>query len=164
MLGDCPGKENLAMSKPKIAILDLGLGNMWSVASAVRVLGIEFEVVQNPECLNQVFSHAILPGVGHFGSAARQAHELGWGDAIGSFLTAGNSILGICLGFQLLGEGSDESKGTQGFGILPGQVEALSPSFEEAGWRSRVPHMGFNSVRVEGDSRLLLSLPSDSDF
>ncbi len=120
-------------------IIDYGAGNLRSVANAVHALGIEPRLVSEPGQMEGL-SHLILPGVGAFGDCMAELEKRGLTEAIREWVLAGKPYFGICLGYQILFEGSEEMAGTRGLGIFPGKVKR----FTEDG--RKIPHMGWNSA------------------
>ncbi len=123
-----------------IGIIDYGAGNLRSVANALGHVGVRFRECKVPEDLHAV-AKVVLPGVGHFGSAARGLSEVGMMEALRVWGAAGKPMLGICLGLQLFFEASAEAPDVRGLGLLPGRVVRLQAE--------RVPHMGWNEVAAE---------------
>ena len=137
------------------------MGNLWSVDSAVRYLGHTSRVSSNPEDL-QTASHVILPGVGSFRMAMERLHERGLVEGIQEFVHKGNgSLLGICLGLQLLATSSPEDGFTKGFGFLPHLVErfAFTPTSDLP-----IPHIGYNTVKFSKATGLFNDLQQESHF
>lgn len=120
-----------------IAIIDYGAGNLQSVANALTHLDVTHRVCRVPGDLTDA-DRIILPGVGHFGSAARHLAATGLLDAIRERAQAGMPLLGICLGMQLLFATSEEDGSVNGMSLYEGRVTRLKVS--------RVPHMGWNQV------------------
>jgi glutamine amidotransferase len=123
----------------KLAIVDLGCGNIGSVRLALGRFGIDPVVSSDPEEIASA-DKVILPGVGAAGFAMQRVDALGLRRTL---TTLQQPALGICLGMQLLFERSEEA-GTQCLGIIPGEVRALAPGLERP-----VPHMGWSRVRVQ---------------
>jgi imidazole glycerol phosphate synthase glutamine amidotransferase subunit len=122
-----------------IGVVDGGSGNLRSLENALVALGRSSRRVAAPEGLAGV-DPVILPGVGHFGAAARSLKDRGLDAALRTHVTTGGRLLGICLGMQLLFEGSAEAPGVPGLGLLPGTCAALdAPGL-------KVPHMGWNRL------------------
>jgi glutamine amidotransferase len=113
-------------------IIDYGAGNLRSVANAVQALGIEPRLVASPADLAGL-THLILPGVG-------ELEKRGLTGPIRDWVAAGKPYFGICLGYQILFDGSVETPGVKGLGIFPGQVVR----FNEDG--RKIPHMGWNAA------------------
>lgn len=124
----------------KVALIDYGAGNLRSVANALRSLGVEPVVAASPDALADA-THLILPGVGSFGDCMAQLERRNLLGAIRGWVAAGKPYFGICLGYQILFDSSEESPGVAGLGIVPGTVRRFkaSPGL-------KIPHMGWNSV------------------
>jgi glutamine amidotransferase len=128
-----------------IAIVDVGLGNPGSVANMLRKVGAE--AVRTDDAAVLVAADAVvLPGVGAFDVGMARLHEHGLVQPLGEqVVDAGRPVLGICLGMQLLAEGSEEGRAA-GLGWVPGMVRRL-PAERPDGTRQPVPHMGWNVAR-----------------
>jgi len=137
-----------ATATPTIAVIDYGMGNRRSVEKALLHVGAD-AVISSDFARLRVADGLVLPGVGAFPRGMAQLREAGLDDLIYERVAAGVPLLGICLGMQLLFERSSELEGDVGLGLVPGSVEAI-----DAGGR-RVPHIGWNDVRVERESQLL---------
>ncbi len=125
-------------------LADYGAGNLRSVCSAFSRAGAE-PVVSDRQADVEDASLAVVAGVGNTGAAARGLRDHGLADALFARVAAGRPVLGICVGMQLLFGHSEE--GGSGLGIFGGRVERLRAR--------RVPHMGWNELRVHGESVLL---------
>jgi glutamine amidotransferase len=137
-----------------IAILDYGMGNLRSAEKAFEHVGASAPITRQHDVVRAA-DGVVLPGVGAFPKAMAAVRELGLDDLLRERRDAGVPILGICLGMQLLYEGTDEHGGAEGIGLLPGHVEALdAPGL-------KVPHIGWNAVswRRESDIADGLSEP-----
>jgi imidazole glycerol-phosphate synthase subunit HisH len=128
-----------------ISIVDYGMGNLRSVKKAFESLGFSAALTGDGEEIANS-SGLVLPGVGAFGDCMKNLEEYGLSAPIKSFIDNGKPFLGICLGLQLLFEGSEESPGARGLGVLKGWVVRF-PKFEEE--RLKVPHMGWNQVEIK---------------
>lgn len=149
-------------SPPSIAIVDYGAGNLRSVAKALERSELRACVSQDPS--EVVAADAVvLPGAGAFRDAMARLRDSGLDDAIREVLQRGRPYLGLCLGLQVLFDESDEHGRTPGFGVLPGRVERF-PDRDAAGDRLRVPQIGWNEVRFEGDHPMLARLPERDYF
>lgn len=124
----------------KVALVDYGAGNLRSVANALRELGVEPVIAASPDLLEGA-THLILPGVGSFGDCMAQLASRDLLTAIRDWVAAGKPYLGICLGYQILFDSSEETPGVAGLGIVPGTVRRFkqTPGL-------KIPHMGWNSV------------------
>lgn len=129
-----------------VAIVDSGVANLASVTSALAGLGVESTVTRDPDVLRAA-SHVVLPGVGRFASGMETLRMGGLDDALLDVHRSGKPLLAICLGMQLLGEGSAESPEVPGLGILPGRFVQLPDTV-------RVPHLGWNRVEADAGSSL----------
>ena len=131
-----------------IAIIDYDAGNIKSVEKACQYLGQNVKVTRDRDEIMSA-SHVILPGVGAFGDAMSHLKEYQLIQTIYDVVEKKTPFLGICLGLQLLFERSDESRGVNGLGILPGEI-VESPSAPGL----KIPHMGWNSLNITPGSRL----------
>ncbi len=135
-----------------IAIIDYDAGNLKSVEKACRRLGAQAVITrQAGEILKA--SHVILPGVGAFGTAMEQLKKYELDKVIYEAVDKGLPFLGICLGQQLLFEGSSESAGVEGLGILRGRIVKI-PDTEGL----KIPHIGWNSLELQNDGRLFAGI------
>jgi glutamine amidotransferase len=107
-----------------IAVIDYGIGNLRSAEKAMQRVGATARLVADPEDLAGA-SGIVLPGVGSFGRCADALTNGGWRAPIEGCVAAGTPFLGICVGFQLLYESSEESPGAAGLGLIPGTVRRL---------------------------------------
>jgi glutamine amidotransferase len=143
--------------KPRLAVLDYGMGNLRSVEKALERVGADPIVTADHDAARAA-DGVVLPGVGAFPRAMLNLRELELDVLIGDRLAAGVPTLGICLGLQLLFEASSENEGAWGLGLLQGRVDRLAaPGL-------KVPHIGWNAVRWTRESRLTAELPSESPF
>lgn len=124
----------------KVALIDYGAGNLRSVANALAALGVEPRISSTPQDLVDA-THLVLPGVGSFGDCMEQLANRDLLDSIRQWVTVGKPYLGICLGYQILFDSSEESPGVAGFGLVHGTVRRF---VERPGLK--IPHMGWNSV------------------
>jgi len=136
-----------------IALIDYGSGNLRSVSKALQHEGADVELVDAPEALARADA-VVLPGVGAFGDCVRNLQERALWNPIKEWLGSGRPFLGICLGYQLLFESSEETPGVNGFGFFKGQVRR----FHEAGLK--IPHMGWNTLQ-KNDHKLWKGLPEN---
>lgn len=127
------------MSKKNLGVIDYGSGNLRSVCKALEAAGSQPRLVTQPSELNGLDA-IVVPGVGAFAHCAENLRATGLWDPVRDWALAGRPYLGICLGYQLLFESSDESPGVQGLGVLKGRVVRF-PDGE-----LKIPHMGWNSL------------------
>jgi glutamine amidotransferase len=144
-----------------ITIIDYGMGNIRSVANAFDYLGCESVITADPDRVANAEA-LLLPGVGSFRKAMRSLCERRLDTAVlHAVHNRGSKILGICLGMQLMGISGTEDGETLGLGLIPASVERFS--FLEVGG-AKIPHIGFNTVKIQPGSRLMVGLAPDSDF
>lgn len=122
-----------------IALIDYGSGNIRSVHNALRHHGADVKLISNPGDLKQAEA-VVLPGVGAFGDCVRGLQERRLWEPLQGWLTSGKPFLGICVGYQLLFEESEESPGVRGFGYFAGRVK----KFTTPGLK--VPQIGWNQL------------------
>lgn len=139
-----------------IAIIDYDAGNLKSVQKALAYLGEESVVTRNADEILRA-DRVILPGVGAFGVAMDQIRSFSLDKVIREVCEKGTPFLGICLGLQLLFEGSEESQGVEGLGILPGSIVKIP----DAPGR-KIPHIGWNSLHLQNDGRLFAGVCEQS--
>ncbi|MBK5931889.1 imidazole glycerol phosphate synthase subunit HisF [Halochromatium salexigens] len=134
-----------------ISLLDYGAGNVRSVRNAIANLGFALTDIRRPADILAA-DYLIFPGVGAFGAAMQRLEALGYSEPLKAYLAADRPFLGICIGLQCLFEGSEESPGVPGLGLIPGQVRRFSDP------RLAVPHMGWNGLRPQREGALLAGL------
>lgn len=133
-----------------IAIVDYGVGNLFSLSSSLKALGLETEITRDPERLRAA-ERIILPGVGAFGDARAKLDATGLVPVIREEAEK-KPLLGICLGMQLLFDRGFEYGEHPGLGLVPGQVVDLHNDLEDK--TLKVPHMGWNSLQIQKDDPL----------
>lgn len=138
-----------------IAIIDYGAGNLQSVRKAFDYLGVPTQVTSDPQVLLNAEA-AILPGVGAFGDSMQALESVGMVQPIRDFVASNRPFLGICLGMQLLFEGSEESPGVPGLGILKGTIARIPG---EKGLK--IPHIGWNSLALRQRGGLFQGLEEE---
>ncbi len=136
-----------------IVVVDYRAGNLTSVVKALQALGEATEVTADPDTVHRA-AKIVLPGVGHF-AATKFLEERGLTAAIRSRVEQGVPFLGICVGLQWLFAGSTEAPDTRGAGFLTGCCERFET-------REKVPHVGWNSLSVLPDSRLMAGVAQGS--
>lgn len=149
------------MISTEVTIIDYGMGNIWSVASALKYLNCNVVVSSNASVIKNAQT-LLLPGVGSFRKAMESLQKLQLDEAIVQSLQKSDSkILGICLGMQLLGSMSTEDGPTQGLNLIPTSVDKFS---NEEIVTNKLPHIGFDQVSFEVGSQLFRDLPPNPDF
>ncbi len=124
-----------------IAVIDYGVGNLFSVEKAVAALGADVKVTSDKETI-EAAEKIILPGVGAFGDCMKNLEATGLIPTIKSLVADGRPMLGICVGLQILFDGSEESPGAKGLGLIHGMVKKINaPGL-------KIPHMGWNSLTI----------------
>ena len=138
-----------------IVIIDYGMGNLRSVQKAIEAVGSAAEITSDPHRVAQA-SKVILPGVGAFADAMAELRRTGLGEAFREAVQKGKPCLGVCLGLQLLFDTSTEDGEHVGLGLLPGRVVRFP-----ARPGLKVPHMGWNTLRIKKPAPLLAGLPAE---
>ncbi len=131
-----------------IAIVDYGAGNLHSVKNALDFIGAKSVVTSSADVIADA-DKVILPGVGAFGDAMARLSESALVDAVKRAIADDKPFLGICLGLHMLFEESEESAGANGLGIFKGKIVKIPDT------GLKIPHMGWNSIDVVKDSRIL---------
>ena len=139
-----------------IAIIDYDAGNLKSVEKALLFLGEEAKITSDAEEILGA-DKIILPGVGAFGDAMEKLNTRGLSEVIREAVKRKIPLLGICLGLQLLFEASEESPGVDGLSVLKGKIKRIP---DKEGFK--VPHIGWNSLKINPESKLFADIPEDS--
>ena len=134
-----------------IAIIDYGVGNLYSISHSLSYLGLENAVTRDGQTILNA-DKLILPGVGAFGDARQKLRDTGMDTLVLQKAAAGTPLLGICLGMQLLFEKSHEYGEHAGLALIPGEICPLRADIPA---NLKVPHIGWNTLRFVGDSPLL---------
>lgn len=138
-----------------VSVIDYGLGNLGSVVNMLKRVGAEVRPVSTAaEVLAS--ERLLLPGVGAFDAGMTRLHQYDLVEPLREFAASGRSLFGICLGMQLLLEGSEEGK-ERGLGLVPGTCVRFSEGL-------RVPHMGWNTISPRREDTLVDGLPEESRF
>ncbi len=143
-----------------ISIVDYGMGNLRSVLKAFENQGFAVSITSSPDDINKA-NGLVLPGVGAFGECMANLNRLGLVEPIKDYINSGRPFLGICLGFQILFEESEESPGVKGLGLFKGRVVRF-PDFGEK--RIKVPQMGWNTINFDSSSHVLNNIPEGTWF
>lgn len=142
-----------------IALIDYGMGNLFSVSSSLNFLGADVKITADPEIISKA-DKIILPGVGAFRDASILLKETGLGNVIKEQVSLGKPLMGICLGMQLLFDQSCEYGNYEGLGLIPGSVVPIKGNVESY---LKIPHMGWNSLEKTGNHPVLENV-SSGDF
>jgi len=130
------------MAPKRIGIVDVGVGNLRSVSRVFQRLGHLPQLVEQPSALEDV-DLWVVPGQAEFGVFMARLTERGFVPLLRDVFSAQRPYLGLCMGMQILFDGSEEAPGTPGLGVLPGQVRKFRPQSAQL----KVPHMGWNEVQ-----------------
>ncbi len=133
-----------------IAIVDYGVGNLFSLKSSLEAVGAEVTVTSDPAVLEKA-DKLLLPGVGAFADAAQKLRDTGLGQRITELARAGKPLLGICLGMQLLFDKSLEFGEHPGLGLIPGTVRPIAQVIPQG---LKIPHIGWNALNFTKKSPL----------
>ena len=142
-----------------IAVIDYGVGNLFSLTSSLKAVGADTAVTSDPEVIRRA-DKILLPGVGAFEDAKRKLSESGLDKVIVEEVKGGKPILGICLGMQMLFEYSLEYGRHEGLSLLSGRVVGMEGRLPE---ELKIPHIGWNSLSVK-KSHPIFKYTSDGDF
>ncbi len=133
-----------------ITIVDYGMGNLYSVANALKYLGESYRISADPDTIRRA-DRVILPGVGSFQEASYRLRTTGLQDALLEYAARQRPLLGICLGMQLLADIGDEGGESPGLGLIPGRVERFQTD-------QKLPHVGWNQLLPARSDPLLQGL------
>jgi glutamine amidotransferase len=144
------------MTRPPVALLDYGVGNLHSAAKALDRAGAEVRVVPT---VDEAAGAAglVVPGVGAYGACLSGLASAGGAAAVAGWLETGRPLLGICVGMQLLFEASEEGPVADGVGVIPGKIRRLTGPV-------KIPHIGWDEVTVRPGSRLFAGLGDGTRF
>ena len=143
-------------TRPPVAVLDYGVGNLHSVAKALDRAGAEVRVVPTVAAAAGA-AGLVVPGVGAYGACLRGLASAGGAAAVAGWLEGGRPLLGICVGMQLLFEASEEGPVGDGVGVVPGKIRHLTGQV-------KIPHIGWDEVTVGPGSRLFAGLGDGASF
>ena len=144
------------MTRPPVALLDYGVGNLHSAAKALDRAGADVRVV--PTVAEAAGAAGlVVPGVGAYGACLRGLASAGGPAAVAGWLEGGRPLLGICVGMQLLFEASEEGPVGDGVGVVPGKLRRLTGQV-------KIPHIGWDEVTVRPGSRLFAGLGDGTRF
>lgn len=154
-----------AAKSQTVAVIDYGMGNLHSVASALNHVAPEQNVVVTSDpAVVAAADRVIFPGVGAIRDCMAEIKRLGFDKLLREQIATGKPVLGICVGMQALMDHSEENNGVDCIGILPGKVRFFGENFKDAaGNHLKVPHMGWNQVN-HNDHPLWANIPQESRF
>ncbi|MCM2303303.1 MAG: imidazole glycerol phosphate synthase subunit HisH [Elusimicrobia bacterium] len=133
------------MSETRVAVVDYGRGNLYSIEGALRKLGCDVQVTSDPAAI-EAAPRLILPGVGAFGDGMEGLRQRGLIEPLKRFRASGRPLLGICLGMQLLLEEGSEFGRHEGLGLIPGRVVRFASAGD-----FKIPHVGWNRLKPAAD-------------
>ena len=143
-----------------VAIVDYGVGNLFSLKSSFAAIGEEAVVTSDPNTLRNA-DRIILPGVGAFGDAAEKLKTSGMFDLMRTLAAEGKPIMGICLGMQLLFEKSFEYGEHQGLGLIRGSIRPIADVIPKD---LKIPHIGWNALTFQNPDAKLLRYLKEGEF
>jgi len=133
----------------QVAIIDYGVGNLFSLCSSLRAIGADAVVTPDPDVIRAA-DRIILPGVGAFADAAAKLRATGLDQVLLEEAARGKKIMGICLGMQMLFEESHEYGIHKGLGLIPGRVVPMAGYIPEG---LKIPHIGWNPLILKGEEK-----------
>ena len=143
-----------------IAIVDYGVGNLFSLKSSFAAIGAEAVVTADPAEIDAA-EKIILPGVGAFGDAAEKLRQSGLDQILYQQTQKGKPLMGICLGMQLLFDKSYEYGEHRGLGLIPGSVRPIADVIPKD---LKIPHMGWNALEFRGEKHPLFRYLKEGDY
>ena len=143
-----------------VAIVDYGVGNLFSLKSSLEAIGASAFVSGDENEIRNA-NKIILPGVGAFGDAAEKLRLSGLGEVVVSEAEKGKPIMGICLGMQLLFEKSFEYGEHQGLGLVKGEIRPIAEVIPK---ELKIPHIGWNALNFKGEKSRIFKYINDGDF
>ena len=148
-----------------IALVDYGMGNLRSVEKALTRVGADVRIVSDANTVRAAKA-IVLPGVGAFGDCLRNLETAGLARPIQEFIASQRPFLGICLGFQALFESSEEAPGVKGLAAFPGDVPRFAANLDgtDGAGHLKVPHMGWNQLRIKKADCPLLKGVADGSY
>lgn len=133
-----------------IAIIDYGVGNLFSLEQSFHAVGAQIVVTDDPKVIHEA-DKILLPGVGAFGDAAKRLRDTGLDQVVVTEAKSGKPLMGICLGMQLLFEEGHEYGCHKGLGLIPGKVVPIANVIPSG---LKIPHMGWNALNFTRESKL----------
>ena len=143
-----------------IAIVDYGVGNLFSLVSSFKSIGVDVILTSDKNVI-QSADKIILPGVGAFGDASDKLFSSGLAEIVKSEAKKGKPVLGICLGMQLLLEKSFEYGEHKGLGLIKGEIRPIKDVIPKS---LKIPHIGWNALKFKGEKSPIFKYLKDGDF
>ena len=143
-----------------VGIIDYGVGNLFSLQSSFRAIGVQVAVSSDPDVLRKA-DHLLLPGVGAFEDAVRKLRESHMDQMVYEAVQTGKPLMGICLGMQMLFEKSYEYGEHAGLGLLKGEVIPMAGLLPET---LKIPHMGWNALHLTKPDGKLFANTREGDY
>ncbi len=143
-----------------VAIIDYGVGNLFSLVSSLKAIGVEAVVTGEPQEIKKA-DKIILPGVGAFGDAIEKLRATGLDKVIITEANNGKDLMGICLGMQLLFDKSYEYGEHQGLGLIKGSIRPIADVIPDG---LKIPHIGWNSLKLSENKSKIFKYLNDGDF
>ena len=143
-----------------IAIVDYGVGNLFSLVSSFKAIGVDAVATGDKKVIESA-DKIILPGVGAFGDASNKLFDSGLADVVIEQANKGKPVLGICLGMQLLLQKSFEYGEHKGLGLIEGEIRPISDVIPKD---YKIPHIGWNALKFKGEKSPIFKYLKDGDF
>lgn len=143
-----------------VAIIDYGVGNLFSLKSSLAAIGADAQVTSDPSVIHSA-DRVILPGVGAFGDAVDKLRSLGLDEVVIDEAKSGKPLLGICLGMQMLLDKSYEYGEHRGLGLIHGEVRPIA---EVIPADLKIPHIGWNALKLKGEKSPIFKNINEGDF
>ncbi|WP_119067399.1 imidazole glycerol phosphate synthase subunit HisH [Rubrobacter indicoceani] len=143
----------------KVAVIDYDAGNTLSVTKALQKVGADVDLTCDPDRIASADA-VVLPGVGAFGDCMREIRARGMDEAAREAFESGKPFLGVCVGLQILFDGSEEAPDAPGLGLMPGRVVRFDVSEQKL----KVPHMGWNQLSVTREHPVLGDLDGEAFY
>ena len=143
-----------------VAIVDYGVGNLFSLSSSFLSIGAKTVVTSDPAVLRSA-DRIVLPGVGAFGDAAKKLRDSGLAEVVVKEAQKGKPLLGICLGMQLLFDKSFEYGEHEGLGLIKGEIHPIADVITKG---LKIPHIGWNALHFNGQKSPLFRYINEGDF
>ena len=146
-----------------IAVIDYGLGNLFSLTSSLSALGAETMITADPKQIKKA-DKLILPGVGAFGDAMKKLDDIALTPVLQDQAASGKPFLGICLGMQVLFEKGFEYGRHNGLGLIDGYIGSMAEDMAKKDLQLKVPHMGWNALQIRQSDCPILKYTNEGRF